>query len=321
MGRRAGSRDQNAARGKESPAKIAPTGLFSVMYCDQNSAALAASGSRCGLLSLLHKTGWLILATFATAFCASVVCAQGLIIPPQPAASFWTSPLWGVAAAIGAIVIVPITIWGVQKQRSIKRLVIDVSPAIPLFSIAPLIRDRLRVTYDDREIHSASITPITFRNKGSAPISRLDFDGTISITITGVETVLSADTSLNKEIQLTHVIEAESVYIDPFLLNKNEDAYINIISLNGYPSSAVKCRIIGGEAITQKQFEILDRRRDAIILWSSSIILGGLTIILTITGLHYLFLYVGRNITLTIIISISYILSMVKFLTDNFRRN
>src|ERR1700690_189338 len=87
-----------------------------------------------------------------------------------------TTSAWGVILVGVLTIIAPFLVYVWTKQASGKALTYDFTAA-QILNLSHDFNSRLKISFDDLPISSASIISLTVKNSGGSPIQRTDFDG------------------------------------------------------------------------------------------------------------------------------------------------
>jgi hypothetical protein len=153
------------------------------------------------------------------------------------------SLLVGIIGIVASIV-VPVWLWKMDLQaKSISIRVLSVARLQPPGSAL----DNIKVTLDGHEVKDAVLTTIQIVNNGAKPIPASDFESPIRLHVFNGAVVVRAQVTESAPSRLPVVLTtgANSVDIQPLLLNAGDSSKILLITSQGIPGFATSGRIAG----------------------------------------------------------------------------
>src|SRR4051794_10963190 len=142
--------------------------------------------------------------------------------------NFFRDAAWQLIGAFLGIAAIIVTLVVYRRQRSIKLLEYDFASSVSLFSYHGVSKENIKITYNSREISSASAIVARFKNVGNTPIARADYDECLRIDIEGKGKIANYEIFDKDPRSLKIEIEDASnnngmnkhIVFKPFLLNR-----------------------------------------------------------------------------------------------------
>jgi hypothetical protein len=156
-------------------------------------------------------------------------------------------PIWTFVSVIVAAIFGVISIVLFIKQRRSKKLSYQVLTNTSLLSVASQIKQRVRITLDDKPVEDVSLVEIEIANSGNVPIASGDFEEPITINFGAEAEVLPTPTiSSSKPSTLKPALTYKSadITINPVLLNQG-DSFIIKALVSRFQKLVIDGRIVG----------------------------------------------------------------------------
>lgn len=157
---------------------------------------------------------------------------------------------------IGIGVAILIAFW-VNSRLKKKELTYMVLAEEPLFSVKQEIKDRIKITLDEKDVKALSFVLIRVRNSGRIPIEVAHFTEPLRLKFAEVVTVISADmvNAVPDDLSVRHVIGDGEVIIEPLLLNNGDAFEVKVLLEGENPQILVSGRIVGVKEIRKVNSE------------------------------------------------------------------
>lgn len=153
------------------------------------------------------------------------------------------SLLIGIIGIVASIV-VPVWLWKMDLQA--KAISIRILSVARLQSPGSAL-DNIKVTLDGHEIKDAVLTTIQIVNSGAKPIPASDFESPIRLHVGNGAVIVRAQITESAPPRLPVVLttEANSVIVQPLLLNAGDSSKILLITSQGIPGFSTSGRVAG----------------------------------------------------------------------------
>lgn len=140
--------------------------------------------------------------------------------------------------ALTALSVALPAVWRYQDGR--REISIDVIEQLPLSRQAALASRGLNVKFGDKVVVDPYVSRITIKNSGNSAITREDFDGPITLTLSDGAVVLTAEVDDKRpaDLRVAMAPTEKSVEIAPLLLNPDDEFTIGILSSGSKPNIA-----------------------------------------------------------------------------------
>lgn len=173
--------------------------------------------------------------------------------------------IWQFVFGFLALVVTVGLFFFFQYQR--KELSYEIT-ATPLLSVGEEVRDRLRISFDNRPVEDATLVLVRLFNSGNTPIARSDFDTNLAIAFGDSAEILDWEILSVVPIDLSPVITATStrITLQPLLLNGGDEVVVKAI-LTGYAAEPViQARVSGVKEATRFDSKTVSNIRLGVIV-------------------------------------------------------
>jgi hypothetical protein len=169
--------------------------------------------------------------------------------------------MWQFVGAALTFVAIPTSIFLFYRQRQRKSLAYQILTSTPVLTVGEEIRGKLAVSYENTPVKNVQLLLLKIANLGNLPITRTDFEQTLSIRfgpaakILSHEIVESAPRDLSPKISL----QSNELILEPLLLNPNDHVTVKCLVSEHDGEVTVSGRIIGVARIIQAKEPLINR--------------------------------------------------------------
>ena len=149
-----------------------------------------------------------------------------------------SNKFWTIISALAAIIAVPVAFWvyyATVRDQSREIEVVVLSKTNLLNPDAGRARDKLKMTYQGKEVRDVSIIRARVKNSGRQPISDSDFEEPIQIVLDGIDDLISAEVvepqppSLKMDAEVQN--SSKAVTLSKKLLNEGDSFIVEVTSI------------------------------------------------------------------------------------------
>lgn len=149
----------------------------------------------------------------------------------------WRDPIWtsiGVfVAAVFSLIAIMVTVRTARRPK--KSLSYEILSTSSLLESSKLIKGRLKILFDEREVQNVHYVLVRLTNTGEIPILASEFEGEVRIQInsTGADaTIKLLDASISaaepKELNGSVTVKDGAILLKPLLLNQADSITIRM---------------------------------------------------------------------------------------------
>lgn len=165
----------------------------------------------------------------------------------------WDSK-WSAVSVLATVasLVIPLIIF--FTGRDTKELTVETVSRSVLVDLSNPVLSSLRLTYKDVPVDRLTVATIEFRNTGTQPIERADFERPITLRFENALDLLAVTLSEKNPSDLTPVITSDTngISIAPLLLNPGDQFRITVQIRGVFGEPVVEARILGVPSIARR---------------------------------------------------------------------
>ena len=138
-----------------------------------------------------------------------------------------------ILGLLGLVVPLIVSIIIAFLQRSVKEITYAIMSQSPLLSVDEKIRDKVKISYEGKEVKNAHLVVLNIKNSGNIPIMPNDYVEPIKFSFGLLAEIISVNISETKPVNIKEkisvVMQKNEIIIMPYLLNKGYSITIAVV--------------------------------------------------------------------------------------------